>query len=212
MAFTGIPIAALDFYEDLEADNSKSWWTAHKAVYDEQVRTPLVALMTALEPEFGPAKVFRPYRDVRFAKDKTPYKTNQGAVISEPGRASLYLHVDAEGLFVAGGRWELSSTEVARYRDLVVDDYQGGRLVEILAALRGAKFTQGEPQLQRLPHGVDKDHPRAELLRRKSRCRASTDRRTGWQPRARRQRSPGPGARCVRCWTGSISWPASVPR
>ena len=164
----GIPFAALDFYEDLEADNSKSWWTEHKTVYDEQVRAPIVALMTQLEPEFGTAKIFRPYRDVRFAKDKTPYKVNQGAVIHEPGRAALYLHVDAEGLFVAGGRWELSSTEVSRYRDLVLDDYQGGRLVEVLAALRRSKFTQGEPQLQRLPHGVDRDHPRAELLRRKS--------------------------------------------
>ena len=75
MTFTGIPVAALDFYEDLEADNSKSFWTAHKHIYEESVRTPLEALAAELEPEFGSPKLFRPYRDVRFAKDKTPYKT-----------------------------------------------------------------------------------------------------------------------------------------
>ena len=71
MAFTGFPIAALDFYEDLEADNTKSFWTAHKKIYDESVRAPMEALAAELEKDYGPAKLFRPYRDVRFAKDKT---------------------------------------------------------------------------------------------------------------------------------------------
>lgn len=68
--FDGIPLAALDFYEDLENDNSKSFWTKHKHVYEESVRAPLESLAAELAPEFGPAKLFRPYRDVRFAKDK----------------------------------------------------------------------------------------------------------------------------------------------
>jgi uncharacterized protein (DUF2461 family) len=75
-AFTGFPLAALDFYDDLEMDNTKAFWTAHKDVYETAVRAPMAALVAALEPEFGPAKVYRPYRDVRFAKDKTPYKTH----------------------------------------------------------------------------------------------------------------------------------------
>ena len=79
MAFDGIPLAALDFYEDLEADNTKSFWTAHKKIYDEAVRAPLEALCAELEKQYGAAKLFRPYRDVRFAKDKTPYKNHQGA-------------------------------------------------------------------------------------------------------------------------------------
>ncbi|MEO8889820.1 MAG: DUF2461 family protein, partial [Jatrophihabitantaceae bacterium] len=70
MTFAGIPLAALDFYEDLEADNTKAWWAAHKSMYDDSVRAPIEALATALTPEFGAAKFFRPYRDVRFAKDK----------------------------------------------------------------------------------------------------------------------------------------------
>ena len=56
--FTGFPVAGLDFYDDLEMDNTRSFWTAHKQVYDEAVRAPMVALCAALEAEFGPAKVF----------------------------------------------------------------------------------------------------------------------------------------------------------
>ncbi|MGI8881842.1 MAG: DUF2461 domain-containing protein, partial [Jatrophihabitans sp.] len=156
------------FYEDLEADNSKSFWTAHKAVYDEQVRAPMVALMAALEPEFGAAKLFRPYRDVRFSKDKTAYKTHQGAVIQQPGRAGLYMHVDAAGLLVGGGRWRLESAEVARFRDLVLDDVDGAKLEKALVKIRKTGFDVSDPELQRLPSGVAKNHPRADLLRRKS--------------------------------------------
>ena len=77
-----LPLAALDFYDDLEVDNTRSFWEKHKGTYDYSVRAPMVALVAALEPEFGEAKVFRPYRDVRFAKDKTPYKTHQGAFVA----------------------------------------------------------------------------------------------------------------------------------
>jgi uncharacterized protein (DUF2461 family) len=76
--FTGIPAAALDFYDDLEQDNSKTFWTAHKAIYDEAVRAPMEALAADLAKDYGEGKLFRPYRDVRFSKDKTPYKTHQG--------------------------------------------------------------------------------------------------------------------------------------
>jgi len=64
--FTGIPVAALDFYDDLEVDNTRTFWEAHKGIYQEQVRAPVTALVTALEPEFGTAKVFRPFREVGF--------------------------------------------------------------------------------------------------------------------------------------------------
>jgi uncharacterized protein (DUF2461 family) len=90
----------LDFYEDLENDNSQAFWTAHKAVYDEQVKSPIVELVAAVAAEFGDAKLFRPYRDIRFAKDKTPYKTHQGVWFNDSRR---YLQVSAAGLFVGGG-------------------------------------------------------------------------------------------------------------
>jgi len=75
--FEGFPVAALDFYDDLEVDNTKSFWEAHKHIYTESVLAPMKALAAALAEEFGAAKIYRPYRDVRFAKDKTPYKTHQ---------------------------------------------------------------------------------------------------------------------------------------
>jgi uncharacterized protein (TIGR02453 family) len=163
--FAGIPIAALDFYEDLEVDNSKSFWTAHKHVYDESVRAPLEALATALESEFGSAKLFRPYRDVRFSKDKTPYKTAQGAWF---GETALYLQVSAAGLFVAGGYWQTSSGQVERLRRAVADDIVGAELERIVAGVRRKKFRVGGEQLTRVPSGYPKDHSRAELLRYKT--------------------------------------------
>jgi uncharacterized protein (TIGR02453 family) len=165
VAFTGIPIAALDFYEDLEADNSKAFWTAHKPVYDEAVRAPLEALGAALAEEFGAPKVFRPYRDVRFAKDKTPYKTNQGVYFADSSR---YLHITAAGLFVAGGYWDTSSPQVARLREAVADDVSGPRLEQAIAAVTKAGFEIGGDRLSRVPTGYDKEHPRGELLKHKS--------------------------------------------
>lgn len=163
--FRGIPVATLDFYEDLEADNTKSFWTAHKHVYDESVRAPIEALVAALAPAFGPGKLFRPYRDVRFAKDKTPYKTHQGVWFGETAR---YLHVSAAGLFVAGGYWETSSAQVDRLRRAVADDVAGLALGRAIAAVAKARLTLGGEQLTRVPTGYPKEHPRAELLRYKS--------------------------------------------
>jgi uncharacterized protein (TIGR02453 family) len=165
MSFTGIPIAALDFYEDLENDNSKSFWTAHKDAYEQQVKTPLLELAAALEPEFGKPKFFRPYRDVRFSKDKTPYKTHQGMWFGESAR---YVHVSAAGLFVAGGYWETSSAQVARLRRAVDDDVAGSALERALVAVRKAKLDVGGDQLTRVPNGFDRDHARADLLRYKT--------------------------------------------
>lgn len=164
-AFTGIPTAALDFYEDLEADNSKSFWTAHKHVYEQAVRAPIEALAAELSPEFGPAKLFRPYRDVRFSKDKTPYKTHQGAWFAE---SSTYLHVSAAGLFVAAGYWETGSDQVARLRHAVDDDVTGSELARIVATLGKAGYTVQGNQLTRVPSGFAKDHPRGDLLRHKT--------------------------------------------
>jgi uncharacterized protein (DUF2461 family) len=84
MTFDGIPFAALDFYEDLETDNSKVFWTAHKAVDDESVRAPLEALAVELTKEFGAPNSFRPYRDVRLAKGELSRGTERGAGIMVP--------------------------------------------------------------------------------------------------------------------------------
>ena len=165
MTFDGIPLAALDFYEDLEDDNSKTFWHAHKHVYDEAVRAPMEALVTELETSFGTAKLFRPYRDVRFSKDKTPYKTHQGAWF---GESSVYVQVGAAGLFLAAGYWHTSSEQVGRLRRGVDDDIAGPQLERTVKALRRKGLTVGGEQLTRVPSGFDKDHPRADLLRHKT--------------------------------------------
>jgi uncharacterized protein (TIGR02453 family) len=165
VTFAGIPVAALDFYEDLEADNSKTFWNAHKSVYDDAVRAPLEALGAELAPEFGTPKLFRPYRDVRFAKDKTPYKTHQGMYFPDSAR---YLQVSAAGLRLAGGYWDTGSPQVARLREAVADDRTGPALEAALAAVRKAGFEIGGERLSRVPSGYDKEHVRGELLKHKS--------------------------------------------
>ncbi len=165
MSVTGIPIAALDFYEDLENDNTKTFWQAHKSVYDEQVKAPIQALAAALAPEFGEPKIFRPYRDVRFSKDKTPYKTHQGVWF---GESSRYFHISAAGLFVAAGYWHMESAQVARLRRAVADDVAGPTLERAVATITKARYRLGGEQLTRVPAGFDKDHPRADLLRYKT--------------------------------------------
>ncbi|MGW5072982.1 DUF2461 domain-containing protein [Rhodococcus sp. NPDC004095] len=167
-AFAGFPVAALDFYEDLESDNSKSFWTAHKPVYDASVRAPMLALLEALEPEFGSGKIFRPYRDVRFAKDKSPYKTHQGGYVEACPGAGFYVQIDARGLFVAGGHWAHTPERVARYRSAVDADLRGGQLEKITGDLEAAGFEIGGETLKTAPRGYTADHPRIELLRHKS--------------------------------------------
>ena len=80
----GIPADAVAFYAELEANNTKDWWTANKERYERSVREPFAALTDALADEFGEARIFRPYRDVRFSADKTPYKTNAAATVGRP--------------------------------------------------------------------------------------------------------------------------------
>ena len=164
MGFSGWPVEALDFYEGLEADNSKSYWTSHKAVYTEQVLRPMEELAEAQAPEFGEAKIFRPYRDVRFSHDKTPYKTHIGAVIGETG----YIQFSADGLAAGAGMWQLEPPRLARYRAAVADDGSGGELSDIVAALEKAGIEiHGHGALKSAPRGYSTDHPRIGLLRYK---------------------------------------------
>ena len=131
VSFEGFPDEGLVFYEGLEADNSKTYWTQHKADYDAHVRAPLLALLDELAPEFGTAKVFRPYRDVRFSNDKTPYKTHQGAVVHADGArapAPGTCRSPPTACTSSGGSWRLESDQVARYRRAVADAVQGPRL------------------------------------------------------------------------------------
>ena len=165
MTFAGFPERALVFYEGLEADNSKTYWTDHRAMYDECIKAPMEALLAELAPEFGEAKFFRPYRDVRFAKDKTPYKTHAGAVVHGAGGGGLYVQISAAGLLLGGGAWRLETDQVQQMRRAIDDDHLGPALEDELAGLRKASWEIGGNPVKTRPHGYDSEHPRLELLR-----------------------------------------------
>ena len=166
--FNGIPETAFDFYDDLETDNTKSFWAAHKETYDSAVRAPVAALAKELEAEFGQAKIFRPYRDVRFAKDKTPYKSHQGAFVPRGPATGWYFEVAAAGFRVGVGFYEASSPRLARIRDAIVDDRRGNELEAVIEELRQQGWGLGGEKLKTTPRGYYADHPRIDLLRHKS--------------------------------------------
>jgi len=164
VTFQGWSAEALEFYDGLEADNSKAYWTAHKAVYESRVQAPMEALLAELEDEFGEGKIFRPYRDVRFSADKTPYKNWIGATLSRGG----YVQLSAEGLAAGVGYHTMASDQVDRYRRAVAEDGSGEQLLRLTAQLekQGIEI-QVRQTLKTMPRGYPKDHPRADLLRNK---------------------------------------------
>jgi len=166
--FAGFPVAALDFYDDLEVDNTKSFWEEHKAVYRDAVLEPMKALCAALAPEFGEAKIFRPYRDVRFAKDKTPYKTAQGAYVATGPATGWYVQISARGLITGGGFYDADAERLGYFRAAIDDDRTGPQLEKLLAKLAKQGWEIGGDVLKTAPRGYPADHPRIELLRHKS--------------------------------------------
>jgi uncharacterized protein (TIGR02453 family) len=161
MAFRGWPVEALEFYEALEADNSKAFWQRHKETYETIVRAPMEELLAELAPEWGEGRIFRPYRDVRFSADKSPYKTNIAATI---GRR--YVQLSANGLAAGAGMWEMAPDQLERYREGVDDERAGAELERIVATIRSTGVeAMGHGVLKTAPKGYPKDHPRIELLR-----------------------------------------------
>jgi len=163
VAFTGWPVEAIEFYEGLEDDNSREYWHAHKDVYDQCVKTPMQALLDELEDEFGPGRIFRPNRDVRFSNDKAPYKLNCAAHLT-----GGYVSVSADELFVGSGLYMPMPDDLKRFRAAIDAERTGRELEQIVATLRKAKYDIGaHDAVKTAPRGYDKDHPRIELLKLK---------------------------------------------
>jgi uncharacterized protein (TIGR02453 family) len=164
MAFSGWPSAAIDFFDGLEEDNSREYWLAHKAVYDEAVRAPMEELLEELAGEFGAGKIFRPNRDVRFSADKSPYKTQIAATLAEGG----YVSLSGAGLGVGTGMYWMAPDQLERFRAAIDDDRTGPELEELAAERRRAGVdVSAHESLKSAPRGYPKDHPRIELLRLK---------------------------------------------
>ena len=128
MTFRGWKAEALEFFDGLEADNSKAYWQAHKQEYDELVRAPMEELLAELEPDWGEGTIFRPYRDIRFSRDKSPYKTNIAATVGDG-----YVHLSARGLGAGSGMWEMAPDQLERYREAVAADRSGRELTRRVA-------------------------------------------------------------------------------
>ena len=168
MSFDGFPEAALDFYDDLEIDNSKFFWEQHKEIYRTAVAEPMTALAEELADEFGTAKLFRPYRDVRFSKDKSPYKTHQGAFVAVAPATGYYIQIGAPGVRVGAGFYEAGPARLAELRKAIDHNRHGPELERIVRKLLKAGWEIGGDRLKTAPRGYDVDHPRIELLRHKS--------------------------------------------
>jgi uncharacterized protein (TIGR02453 family) len=160
--FSGFGDAAVEFYDGLLADNSRAYWTDNREVYERDVRGPMLALLADLEDEFGPGKVFRPHRDVRFSADKTPYKTHCGGYT-----APFYVEVSSAGMLAAGGYYRMAPDQVTRFRAAVDDERRGEDLRDRLTAAEQDGLSVGGEALKTRPRGTDPDHPRLDLLRHK---------------------------------------------
>jgi len=162
-AFRGWPPTAPKFFAGLEVDNTKAYWRDHEGVYERDVKAPMVALLADLTGEFGPVHLFRPYRDIRFSKDKSPYKTSVAATVG-----SGYVQLTAHRLQVGAGFHQLAGEQLERYRAAVGAERTGRQLEGIVSALRRASLdVSGTDELRTAPRGYAPDHPRIELLRYK---------------------------------------------
>ncbi len=164
--FAGFPPQAWLFYEQLTADNSREFFAAHREVFETCVRDPMMALTDELAPEFGVFKVFRPHRDVRFSSDKSPYKTQMGAVTEGEGGEFYYLHLDADGLYAASGYYRMATDQLDRFRRAVDDERTGQELLRRVKKLEKEYEIQGQA-LATAPRGFPRDHPRIRFLRHK---------------------------------------------
>jgi uncharacterized protein (TIGR02453 family) len=179
--FEGFSPDAIQFLADLASNNERSWFQPRKADFERLLKSPLEALCVALEGEFArrdiplsadPARSpFRIYRDVRFSKDKSPYKTNIGASFPWAGGGDVgaggYFHFQPGEIFVGGGKWHPEPAWLAAWRHAVATDPKRiHRVIDDSAFLAAMSPVRGD-QLKRVPTGYPADHPDAELLKLK---------------------------------------------
>ncbi len=170
------------FLRELSANNNKEWFDAHKKEY-QQARSAFVAFVDSLISDIAAFDeslqgveskqcIFRINRDIRFSKDKTPYKTNFGALLGDKGKKSegtgYYIHVKPDESFAGGGIYMPTPDKLAAIRQEI--DYNPAPLTQLIES-RDFQETFGEIKgeaLKTAPKGYPKDHPNIQLLRLKS--------------------------------------------
>jgi uncharacterized protein (TIGR02453 family) len=175
------------FFAELMLHNDRGWFQAHRAEYEEGWLLPMKALLAEVGPRLargyrryrvGEPRIFRIHRDVRFSRDKSPYKTYIGGMLPmdfpRGGRSqvevptALYFHVSHDEVFAGAGLYGMDPETLARHRKALLDPRRGTELSRIAAALSRAGFEMGAREsTKRVPSGVDPAHPLAALLRMK---------------------------------------------
>jgi uncharacterized protein (TIGR02453 family) len=183
--FTGFPNEGVQFLADLGEHNEREWFQARKQVYTDLIVTPAVAFAESLGERLqyisphiqydtrtnGQGSLMRIYRDVRFSKDKSPYKTWVGIRFWEGGpkaggNPGYYFGFDATGGGMHVGMYGFDKSMLAAYRAAVDDDELGAELEEAIESVRAAgSYEIKGAHYKRIPRGYDPDHPRAELMR-----------------------------------------------
>lgn len=161
--FTGFPRDSIEFFKRLAAHNNRGWFLAHKDIYERTCRAPMEALVAELEPRFGKAKISRINRDVRFSRDRAPYKTYIAA-----GVGGNYIALSANGLYVGAGLYRPDPGLLQRFRAAIDDDRTGRQIQAIVGSLRRNGYEVASHEtLSSAPRGYVLDHPRIELLQMK---------------------------------------------
>ena len=172
------------FLRALSKNNNREWFQANKKRFERDVRDPMLRFITdfgahldkisprfVADPRPSGGSLFRIYRDVRFAKDKRPYKTNIGAhfrhqVGKDAHAPGFYLHLEAGEVFGGSGIWHPDAPALAKIRDAIVEDPKGWRRATSSKVLGAGASLSGE-SLKRAPQGYDPDHPLIEDLKHK---------------------------------------------
>ena len=164
MALSGFTTGATTFFDELADNNNRAFFTEHRDTYDRAIRQPLEDLLGYAQDHYGAGRVTRPNRDVRFSKDKSPYKANAAMWAGEVG--GVYLSVSAKGIEVGGGLYDPSRDQLERARQAIADQPRAAaELEKIRGSLVDVGFEFAGPFLTTAPRGYDKDHPHIELLR-----------------------------------------------
>jgi uncharacterized protein (TIGR02453 family) len=185
--FSGFPSEGIQFLKELAMNNNREWFNANKAVFQENVQKPAQDFVVDLGSRlqlFSPGVIFdtrlsgsgsimRIYRDIRFSKDKTPYKTYTSMIFWEgPSKkasySGFYIRFEPSGGRIHAGKHEFGSPLLATYREAVADSEYGTSLEKSIQKVQGAgDYEVGGEHYKRVPQGYDKEHPRADLLRYK---------------------------------------------
>ncbi|UTT62871.1 DUF2461 domain-containing protein [Microcella humidisoli] len=202
----GIDADAFAFYAELADHQTKEWWLANKQRYETRVKAPVERLVDALGGEFGPLKIFRPYKDVRFSADKRPYKDHLGLVTADDSSATYYLQLSRQGLMLAGGLYQPAREQLARFREIVDDNRLVGDLEATLEEVGESGFAiMTTDALATAPRGFRVDHPKIELLRLKRLAIAAEHAPADWMTGPELVDRVRAGWRTVRVWNDWIA-------